>query len=432
MPLSAPDTLEQARPRVGILCLSAIPDDPRVRRQGDVLSASGWDVTAIGLPGARSPAPDWTCISVGVLNRQSNGSDSSAAPRAQSTSFARRAFRFCMRQLYRAKRVVSIVRSLVQPSYAASTFWGLNVHFPLILAEARKHKVDLWLANDWTTLPIAARLAAEQGVPYVYDTHEFASDEYGHRLLWRLTARPAIASVERSGLQGAAVAMCVSDGIAERLQHDYRLKNRPLVIRNIPSFAKHEFRPVGDRIEVLYHGVVAPGRGLEECIRSVALWRPEFRLTIRGPSSSAYRDELEKIAREASVVERVRFADPVPMVDLVREAAGSYVGLFALPGHSFQNVYVLPNKFFEYIMAGLALCVTDAPEMKRLLTRHDLGVTIGGMSPEAIAAAVNSLDRASINRFKRNALISACELNWEREAERFVSALEDVVRMRAS
>jgi hypothetical protein len=26
------------KPRIGILCLSAIPDDPRVRRQGDLLT----------------------------------------------------------------------------------------------------------------------------------------------------------------------------------------------------------------------------------------------------------------------------------------------------------------------------------------------------------------------------------------------------------
>jgi hypothetical protein len=61
------------------------------------------------------------------------------------------------------------------------------------------------------------------------------------------------------------------------------------------------------------------------------------------------------------------------MTDLVREAAAFDVGLFALPRHSNHNRYALPNKFFEYSMAGLALCVSDLPEMGALVRRDQLG-----------------------------------------------------------
>ena len=69
------------------------------------------------------------------------------------------------------------------------------------------------------------------------------------------------------------------------------------------------------------------------------------------------------------------------MTALVREAAAFDIGFFALPGHSRHNEFALPNKFFEYIMAGLALCVTDLPEMARLIRRHMLGVTFRSLDP---------------------------------------------------
>ena len=56
---AAPNHPVPVRRRVGLLCVSAIPDDPRVRRQGDLLTGAGWEVVAIGLPGARSTQPDW-------------------------------------------------------------------------------------------------------------------------------------------------------------------------------------------------------------------------------------------------------------------------------------------------------------------------------------------------------------------------------------
>jgi glycosyltransferase involved in cell wall biosynthesis len=110
------------------------------------------------------------------------------------------------------------------------------------------------------------------------------------------------------------------------------------------------------------------------------------------------------------------------MTALVREAAVYDVGFFALPGSSRHNEFALPNKFFEYLMAGLALCITDLPEMARLLREHDLGVTFPRVDVEMIAAAINSLEPGAIDRYKRNALRAARELCWERESERLVAA----------
>jgi glycosyltransferase involved in cell wall biosynthesis len=115
------------------------------------------------------------------------------------------------------------------------------------------------------------------------------------------------------------------------------------------------------------------------------------------------------------------------MIDLVRKAAESDIGLFALPAHSLQNVYVLPNKFFEYMMAGLALCVSDLPEMTKILKERDLGALIPAVAPAAIAAAINSFDRASIDVYKRNALAAAPELSWETEGRRLVEACRRAV-----
>src|SRR5262249_59370131 len=128
----------------------------------------------------------------------------------------------------------------------------------------------------------------------------------------------------------------------------------------------------------------------------------------------SYLGALKRRIEERRLASRVRLAPPIAMTALVREAAAFDIGFFALPGSSRHNQYALPNKFFEYVMAGLALCVTDLPEMGRLIREHDLGVTFSRVDPDAIAAAVNALDPSSIDRYKRNALTAARELRWER------------------
>jgi len=270
-------------------------------------------------------------------------------------------------------------------------------------------------------LPIAARLAREQNARYVYDTHELATDEYNQNWRWRLLRRPLVRMLEQSGIRGAAAVSCVSEGIANRLRHIYGLSAKPTVIRNVPRYQQVAFRSTGKHIRVLYHGMVSPGRGLEACIRSVAFWRPEFDLTIRGPCTDEYRSSLALEIQAAGVLNRVHLAPPVPMTQLVTEASAFDVGLFALPGYSRHNRYALPNKFFEYTMAGLALCVSDLPEMAHLAKHYSLGVLIPDLTPEAIAIAINGLDRASIDRYKQHALAAAKELCWEVESTRLVA-----------
>lgn len=397
---------------IGILSLSAVPDDPRVRRQGDLFTSQGWRVRAFGLGGASSAAPEWPYFALPDIETDDRSEEALARWRRSRTA-------------RRFSKLLHASRTAIDPRYAEAAYWALDRRFAALRDLAGQHRVDVWLANDWQMLPIVCQLAKQQRVPYVYDTHELAVHEYAHRRIWSLFQRPLIAAVERAGFARAALTSCVSPGIADFLHSYYGLSQRPMVVRNLPYYEAHPLRPCGETIEVLYHGVVSPGRGLEACVESVASWKPEFRLTIRGPASDSYRAELLGRAKAAGVDGRIVFAPPVPMVALVSEAARFDIGLFALPDHSKQNVLALPNKFFEYMMAGLALCVSDLPEMSALLRQHDLGRLIPTVAPAAIATAINGFDRAAIEHHKARALEAARILNWEIEGERFFAAVAE-------
>lgn len=417
------------KPRVGIVSMSPIADDPRVRRQGDAFHDAGWQVKAFGLPGRMALAPKWP------IETPDDAAVLPDKPTMPITDYETPLLRripiglLKLAQQYQTRRLqhqrayeLRLLEVFVDPGLAERIYWSLNGTFWDILALATRFEADLWLANDWTALPIGARVAGKQGVPYVYDTHEFAAEEFNERRSWRYVQRPVRVETERRFIRDAAVVSTVSSGIAQRLQAIHGLSATPLTIRSTPAYQEVPFRPTGERIRVLYHGVVWEHRGLEECIRSVASWRPEFEFTIRGPISDSYRALLEAEIKAAGVGGRVHIAPAVPMVDLVREASEFDVGLFALPGHSAHNEYALPNKFFEYTMAGLALCMSDLPEMTKLIRQYQHGIVVAGMEPQAIASAINSFDREKIDGLKQRSLAAARELCWERESSIMLDA----------
>ncbi len=418
-------------PRLGVVVMSAIADDPRVRRQGDLFAAAGWSVKGFGLPGARSAPPDWLIYDssmepapVDPPTEPRQGGALLFAPRETTHSPLKRSIQYGRWGISRLLRLVAKIAIRFHIGDWEAEYWRLNTAFGDVYRIARAHRCDVWLANDWTAIPVARKIAREQGAVLLYDTHELASDEFPERWRWRLLDRPVIMAIEGACIGSARRVSCVSGGIADRLQINYRLRERPLVVRNTPRYEPIAFRPTAEIVEVLYHGIVFSTRGLEACVRSVAKWRPEFRLTIRGPASREYRATLESLIAELGLTDRVRLVPPVPMIDLVREASRFDVGLFALPGHSRHNRFALPNKLFEYVMAGLAVCVSDLPEMARVVREYDLGVLIGAVEPDAIAMAVNGLDRARIDHCKKRALDAARQLNWEVEGAPLVAAAE--------
>jgi glycosyltransferase involved in cell wall biosynthesis len=428
--------------RICILSISAIADDPRVRRQGDAFKRAGWGVVGVGLSGAQSTPPEW-------LMREPNRDPPQALgpqppPRrgfarrlreaGRGGGFAYWSLRWLFRLLFQLHpnsgfgQAFRLFLIRFRAARAERFYWTvtplrpLSVNVNWVYTRASAVEADVWLANDWTALPLAARLAREKGGRYCYDTHEFAAEEYAERWKWRLLHKPMVRALEQRFIHGAAVASAVSAGIAERLDAMYQLAHPTLTIRNTPRYEKTEFRPTGEGIRVLYHGIVTVGRGLEAAIDSVVSWRPEFDLTIRGPGLSDYADALRRRIRDLRLESRVSLVPPVPMTELVREASAFDIGFFALPAHSRHNKFALPNKFFEYVMAGLALCVSDLPEMARLVREYRLGVLMPEVAPMAIARTVNALDRDQINESKRYALAAARELCWERESERLIAA----------
>ena len=431
-------------PTVCVIALSDIPNDPRVRRQCDALFDAGWNVIAVGVPGTDDPSCRWP-IRVGGTARSDAVGNASAASNASNVLSSNKSVFRALKQLARdllgerayerlknfrrrlgnirhrlGARPVHFTRMYFNPEFAESIYWSWP-NIQQMFAAAADIKADLWLANDWTALPVAARLAQANGGLYVYDTHEFAVNEYAQRWQWRLLYRPIVRQVEKRYIADAKVISTVSSGIADALEKLYKLPVKPAVIRNAPQFSQSYFRPTGERIRLLYHGIVAPGRGLEEAIDSVPLWRDEYTFHIRGPGDAVYLQSLRDRIRSLGLEQRVMMLPPVAMIDLVERAREFDVGFFALKGHSLQNEFVLPNKFFEYTMAGLALCVSDLPEMTRLCQQYKHGVVFKGLEKETIAATVNGLTREVIDRMKHAAIAASPQLCWGNESERMLA-----------
>jgi hypothetical protein len=273
-------------------------------------------------------------------------------------------------------------------------------------------KADIVLANDLNTLPLALRLA--QGAIVVYDAHEYAPREYDDSLLWRFLFRRYVEYLCRRYLCAAHGMLTVCQSIADEYRANYGVD--PRVLMNAPAY--HDLTPratQAQRIRMVHHGLVHPSRGLDVMIRMTDHLDERFHLDLYLiPSATRY---FGKLAALAAARPRVRILPPVPMRELPHRLNEYDIGLYLLPPATLNYQFMLPNKFFEFIQARLAVAIGPSPEMARLVKQYDCGIVADDFNPLSLAKRLNALDAGRIDACKQRSHLAAQELCFERNAE---------------
>jgi hypothetical protein len=83
----------------------------------------------------------------------------------------------------------------------------------------------------------------------------------------------------------------------------------------------------------------------------------------------------------------------------------------------------LPNKFFEFVQARLAVAIGPSPEMARLVRQYGFGVVSDSFDARELATRIAALTPKDIERLKHRSDSASAELNASRAGEIFTAAI---------
>lgn len=281
------------------------------------------------------------------------------------------------------------------------------------LAALRDRQFDLVVANDARVLALAHAIAS--GSPVWADMHEWAPEERTHVVSWRLLVAPFMRHLCARYLPLSAVTTTVAGSIAELYHRDFGVL--PAVVRNSAPWQPLTPSPVAeDRIRLVHSGAAIHGRSLETMIDAVTALDDRFTLDlylVPGGDGGSY---LRALQIRASGCSRISFQDPVPPGDLPSVLNRFDVGVFIIPPTHTNARFTLPNKFFDFVQARIAIVVGPTIEMQNLVDRHRLGVVARGFTVADTVAALSQLDASEIRKHKAAADAAAHDLSFEADA----------------
>lgn len=260
----------------------------------------------------------------------------------------------------------------------------------------------------------------------VYDAHELETEITGLGGVRKFLAK----LVERICIRFADLVVVVSPGIEAWYRSRYRLSNIVTVL-NTPAHATIEKTDIlrtalaipSSKTILLYQGGLSSERGIERLLDAAS------RMSQRGYALVflGYGDLESRIQEVARSVGNVYFHPAVPPDILLHYTASADIGLHPINGGNLNHDLCLPNKLFEYLMAGLPVIVSRLSEMDRFVSENRVGVSIPDWSAESLLAALDSircLEESDLSECITRVTRKYC---WENQAIKLVESYRTYV-----
>ncbi|HEX2997264.1 MAG TPA: glycosyltransferase [Anaerolineales bacterium] len=326
---------------------------------------------------------------------------------------------------YMINYLSALVAGRVASSVYERFFWG-KAEYSAALEILLREKYDLIHANDWDSLPVAVTAARKTGSKVLFDAHEYTVEQEADRPFWKATVAPFRDRMIRSYQESIQARITVAEGIRQLYKTNYGWDMD--LILNAPKYNPIPYRPVNpEQINIIHHGGALPTRYIEDFVDLSTALDSRFCLTLMlMPTNPGYYARLRRKA-SALVCDRLRFIEPVPPPKIPETLRQYDLGIPAMRVGQLNNFYCLPNKFFEFLMNGLAVITTPLPSMQQLIAAHKIGAVAANQTWQSVANCINQLTPAQINTFKQNSLVLAQQINADTEGQKLLAIYERIL-----
>lgn len=397
-------------------------NDARVKKEAISLSEAGFNVIIIAEPEEGCPIEEtWKNIRIlrppkDSVRRKVLRNKVIGASAKENNSLKSRIIRLLRRNRFR--RFLTDLKRAVP--------WEYRLYRAALSTGA-----DIFHANDLDTLFICAKAAGKLGAELVYDSHElwlessryFIATSALNRFRYRITEKKLIPKTD------AVIAVTPSRG--EVMKKMYPSISRLVIIENStdPIGELQQSSYLRDRLSIpagvpviLYQGVICPERGLDKLMEAASVLRnEEIAIVIIG--HDAWQGTLHRMHSEMNLKNIVYLLPPVPSEALPEVTVSADAGLILFENTCLNHYYSLPNKLYEYMMAGLPVIASDFPEMARIINEHNCGILVDSSSSQTIAKGIKELIRSPEEMRRmgiRGRKASLEQYNWPVEAKKLV------------
>lgn len=280
----------------------------------------------------------------------------------------------------------------------------------------RYRKLDVLHCNDLNGLFVGfcCKLTRPK-IIIVYDSHEFAINDVPNQSARSIKLKKML---EGFLIKFAHSVINVSDSIANEYSRLYNIP-KPHLVLNCPAYYEQPKRNLlreslnirSDQTIFLYQGGLSKGRGIELLLEAFSDLDSDRNVLVcmgYGPLEGL----IQKKAQQQSTV---FFHSAVTPDVLLNYTSSADYGVSFIEDSCLSYRYCLPNKMFEYLMAGLPVLTSNLFEMKRLVETEGVGIVAEENTVDGFKKAVEASLNQDYDTIQKNVFAVRKKYCWEEQ-----------------
>jgi glycosyltransferase involved in cell wall biosynthesis len=285
---------------------------------------------------------------------------------------------------------------------------------------------DILHCNDLNTLPIGVivKNLYNKDIKILYDAHEYETQINGLKGI----QKTLIKFLEKNLIKYADKVITVSDAIADEYVKLYSIP-KPALVLNTPPHKNIEKKDIfrkkfGINKETtifLYQGGLSSGRGIEILLET---FKQPNQQVIVFMGYGSLEEEIKKISKEH---ENIYFHKAVSPDVLLSYTSSADFGISTIEDSCLSYRYCLPNKIFEYLMAGLPVIVSNLYEMKRLVENYKIGIVAKENTPQGLKEAIEQAIKLDKGALIKNIKEVKKVFNWEEQEKVLIDVYNGLI-----
>ncbi len=263
------------------------------------------------------------------------------------------------------------------------------------------------VCHNITLLPLA--FSIKKSAKILFDAREYYPRHFEDRFLWRIMFQGFNKYLCYKYMPKVNHIITVSNGIMDQYKKDLNIHNID-VIESLPDYHELEINPIDHKkIKIIHHGNATLSRRIEDMIYMMDYTDSRFELNLMLMRTDIeYYKKLEELCEKR---DNINLIEPVKYKDIVLSINKYDIGIFNAYPSTFNLKHTLPNKFFEFIQARLAVVIGPSIEMMSFIDEYNIGTYSKDFTAISMAKTLNKLTKKDILRYKENSNKAAKKLN---------------------